>query len=136
MSKIVKIIIAVVIVLVVVFFIYKVASSQTENKDKEATTRVDYTTADNAATSGEAAALLRTLKNLEKVELNGDIFSDPAFTVLFDFSKVLTPIDKYRQNPFAPIGAPNTLSRKSASLEIEGTVGAQPSGTSTATTTR
>ena len=47
---------------------------------------------------------LRLLRNIEGVELNGVIFSDPAFAVLRDFSRSIVNEERGRSNPFAPVG--------------------------------
>lgn len=133
MSKVIKIVIGVVVLIAVIFLVYKVTSSEEKTPDNQVAERVDYTTAENVVATGEAAALLRTLKNLEKVELDGAIFSDPAFQILFDYSKDITPIQKYRQNPFSPIGTPNTIRRDSVitgSIETDAPAGG-PQATST-----
>lgn len=46
----------------------------------------------------------RILVNLEGLRLNDDIFSDPLFRSLIDFSVDLEPQEKGRDNPFAPLG--------------------------------
>ncbi|HEX9608746.1 MAG TPA: hypothetical protein VGA06_00865 [Candidatus Paceibacterota bacterium] len=48
--------------------------------------------------------LLVTLLQLRSVELNGRIFSNPAFHSLRDFSQPIAPQPVGRNNPFAPLG--------------------------------
>jgi len=47
---------------------------------------------------------LRLLRNIESVELNSAVFSDPAFAVLRDFSRSIVNEERGRSNPFAPLG--------------------------------
>lgn len=132
MSKFIKIAIGIVVVLVIFFVVSKIIKSDEKTDNRQVATRVDYSDTENLAVSGEAAALLRTLNNLEKVELNGDIFFDPAFRDLVDYSKVINPIQKYRQNPFSPIGSPNSIRRNTFEVGA-GTDAPQNSGQATST---
>lgn len=47
--------------------------------------------------------LLVMLTNLKTVQLNGAIFSDPAFLSLSDFDVTIPPQPAGRSNPFAPL---------------------------------
>lgn len=58
-------------------------------------------TSENAV-GKELLSLLLTLKSLD---LKEDIFADPAFRRLEDFSLELAPQPVGRSNPFAPFGA-------------------------------
>ena len=53
--------------------------------------------------SDESLKILDALSELKKLQLNGEIFSDPAFGSLEDFSKPVDPEPIQRPNPFAPI---------------------------------
>jgi len=61
--------------------------------------------------SGEAATvereLLGLLLEIKSVELDGSIFSDPAFRSLKDFGQELISLPVGRSNPFAPFGVGN-----------------------------
>lgn len=110
MSKTFKIIIGVVVIVVVLALVYSIFSSGDSNSSDQAVNTVSFSSLNpNSPTPvpNEAARLVRMLQNLENIELDGAIFSDPAFLVLIDFSKIIAPIDNYRQNPFAPIGVGN-----------------------------
>jgi hypothetical protein len=57
-----------------------------------------------------------TLLNLQAINLNDDIFSEPAFTVLVDNTVRLNqPGNEGRLNPFAPIGTDQTTINLEAS---------------------
>ena len=51
----------------------------------------------------EAQQLIQSLAALRAVELDGAIFSNPAFRALRDFSTPITPEPVGRENPFAPL---------------------------------
>jgi len=67
----------------------------------------------NSAPTGSPSAdsadqqLVSTLLALRAVTLNGNIFSDPAFLSLQDFSTTIVPEPVGRDNPFAPL--PSTV---------------------------
>ncbi len=47
--------------------------------------------------------LLKTLGKLKKLHLDDGVFSNPVWLSLRDFGKILTPEQKGRLNPFAPL---------------------------------
>lgn len=55
----------------------------------------------NVAVDNDLIALLSTLKS---IKLDANIFSDPAFQSLQDFSQALVSEPVGRTNPFAPLG--------------------------------
>lgn len=57
---------------------------------------------DNTA-SAEESNLLTILLDLQEVELDESIFSDPVFRSLEDFGQDIVPEPVGRENPFAPI---------------------------------
>jgi len=60
------------------------------------------------ANNGEAQKLLRTLKNLEDLELDTEIFDDPAFNALVDFGRPIQKRPVGRLNPFTSIDLTET----------------------------
>ena len=60
-------------------------------------------TSPEGAAGGVEQELLATLLELRTVELDGAIFTDPAFRSLRDFSQPLEPQPVGRNNPFAPL---------------------------------
>jgi len=50
--------------------------------------------------------LVNNLLELRSIKLEGQIFSDPAFARLRDFSTAIVSEPIGRRNPFAPLGAP------------------------------
>lgn len=48
--------------------------------------------------------LLKALQDLQRLRLDGSIFSNPVWVTLEDFGKELAPQSAGRPNPFAPIG--------------------------------
>jgi len=68
--------------------------------------------------NGEAQRLLRTLKNLENLELDTEIFDDPAFNALVDFGRPIQKRPVGRLNPFSAIDLTET--------PLDGSVGQTP----------
>lgn len=61
--------------------------------------------ATGGAGSGDPAGeFLQILLNLQRIDLSSQLFSDPLFRGLTDFSTVLPTKTPGRQNPFAAIG--------------------------------
>lgn len=99
------------VLVVILALLYSIFTSDNPDASNQPISTVTYSSGDPnnpTVVPNEAARLVRILKNLENIELDGSIFDDPAFLVLIDFSKIIAPIDKFRQNPFAPIGVGNT----------------------------
>jgi len=72
-----------------------------------------YTLAPSSATGpvlsseggdGPGRDVVETLRQLDAVKLDAAIFSEPAFTILKDFSTQIIPEPVGRPNPFAPLG--------------------------------
>jgi hypothetical protein len=53
--------------------------------------------------------LLNTLLELKAIRLDGQIFIDPAFSTLRDFTTDIVSEPIGRRNPFAPLGEPGEL---------------------------
>jgi hypothetical protein len=53
---------------------------------------------------------LQLLLSLQKIDLSGDLFLNPIFAGLVDFSTELQPQTPGRVNPFAPIGSVGSVS--------------------------
>jgi hypothetical protein len=70
--------------------------------------------------SGESADqdLVGSLLVLRSVTLAGDVFSDPGFLVLQDFSTPIVPEPVGRTNPFAPLSG-NAQANQSTSHEAQ-----------------
>ncbi len=65
--------------------------------------------------------LVTTLLALRAVQLDGTIFSDPAFMSLKDFSTPIVPEPIGRSNPFAPLssGSGNTTAASSTRAAVQ-----------------
>lgn len=121
MPKIKNIIIFVVIAGALIFaYIYFVQPSFTgQNTDlvSQSSTSSDLGSTTNASTgdtSAVAGNFLTLLLGVKTIQLNTDIFSDPAFLSLHDSSIVLVPDTAIgRANPFAQFGAENVATTPS-----------------------
>ena len=68
-----------------------------------------------AGQSGVGGEFLTTLLNIRSIQLDGTLFTNPAFRSLQDFTTDLVDtVDAGRPNPFAPIGADSLASSQSA----------------------
>jgi hypothetical protein len=56
-------------------------------------------------TSPLSQEILITLGQLQTIELEPSIFTDPAFVSLTDFGVTIPPQTAGRRNPFAPVGS-------------------------------
>lgn len=112
-SKIKNIIILVAIGLVLVlvyFFFIKKAPEEPALVSSNA----DGTIVDNSVANSNSSALtkefLTLLLNVKSININDQIFSDPAFSSLIDSSiSILNDGNEGRPNPFAPIGSDLTI---------------------------
>lgn len=93
------------------------------------------TTNQNSADTEEInREFVATLLNLQAINLNDDIFSQPAFTVLVDNSVRLNqPGNQGRPNPFAPIGSDPVNSEDA--LDMQASVSTASSTETTGTIT-
>lgn len=48
----------------------------------------------------ETQAFLRRLNELQEIKLSNELFSDPRFNALVDFSQPIQPVPFGRENPF------------------------------------
>jgi hypothetical protein len=80
----------------------------------------DLTSAAPTASANPADQdLVNTLLTLRTVQLDGTIFTDPAFMSLKDFSTQIVPEPVGRTDPFAPLSAaaaPSASSTRSAQI--------------------
>lgn len=63
-----------------------------------------------AVVNSEGMEILALLNEMQKIALSTDIFKDPLFLNLKDFTVVLPEEQRYRPNPFAPIGKDAVIS--------------------------
>ncbi len=63
----------------------------------------------SAVTGGspESQQILNALNELKNIKLDGQIFTDPVFQGLEDFTRQVNEEPKQRPNPFAPISPSN-----------------------------
>lgn len=108
-----KLIVIVVALVVVVGAWYTLSSSGTPT----AILTTDAPTGSVAVDSADQA-LVGSLLTLRTVSLSGDIFNDPGYRVLKDFSTTIVPEPVGRQNPFQPLTAPASSS-PSASRQVQ-----------------
>lgn len=62
-----------------------------------------------SAQSAAERELLNTLLELKAIRLDGQVFVDPAFGALRDFTTDIVSEPIGRRNPFAPLGEPGEL---------------------------
>jgi hypothetical protein len=93
--------IIVVIVLVVVGFVVYSYLFKNDKQDQLILNSAGVVNANQTYAGREIVVLLSDLRS---IKLNDDIFSNPAFKKLIDFSLPISSEPKGRNNPFAPIG--------------------------------
>jgi len=92
-------------VLVAGFIWYGMSERQSEGLLTSDSSLSSGATAQNAA----ERELLNTLLELRAIRLDGEIFSDPSFNALRDFSTDIVSEPIGRRNPFAPLGETGVL---------------------------
>lgn len=142
MSKNIKKVIIVLIVLILIV----VGASMFSGKTSQTPSLQSTTTGGTAAPLTQNASTSQAMKdtesinrefvsmllNLQSIDLNDDIFSEPAFVALIDNTVRLNqPGNEGRQNPFAPIGFDSSVQTTS----LEASVGNAVSGQTTDDTT-
>jgi hypothetical protein len=55
------------------------------------------------------AEIISQLRQIQGLNLESDIFVDPVFNYLKDYSKEIQPEDSGRSNPFAPLGTDDVV---------------------------
>ncbi|PIR86272.1 hypothetical protein COU13_01935 [Candidatus Kaiserbacteria bacterium CG10_big_fil_rev_8_21_14_0_10_43_70] len=99
-----KILFAGVAVIIAGFVWYGMSEKQGENS------LLTSTSISSAATqTAVERELLNTLLELRSIRLDGEIFSDPAFNSLRDFTTDIVSEPIGRRNPFAPLEEPGVL---------------------------
>ncbi|MDZ4227004.1 MAG: hypothetical protein U1D26_00840 [Patescibacteria group bacterium] len=95
-----KLIIIVSVVVVVALAWWGISGTGSPSSSSLLTTQPTYAT-ENAADQN----LVATLLALRAVKLEGNIFADPAFIALIDFSTEIVPEPVGRADPFAPLSS-------------------------------
>lgn len=92
-----------ILALIVAFVAYRAFLSKRKDADSS---QVGLVASSEIETDRVAAAdeFLGILLSLQQIELRDDLFREPLFRSLKDFSKPLRPQIPGRVNPFAPIG--------------------------------
>ena len=93
--------IIIIIVLVAAFLAYRFFFLKSDPAP-EGLNSLDFSTENGTAATDEFIALINELQN---VKLKTELFSNPAYRALKNFSKPLIPEPKGRPNPFLPISA-------------------------------
>jgi hypothetical protein len=134
--------IAGVLILVYVFFIKPSSSSNQANLVSSSGTTTSTATGSGTdtgtqnATSSIAGNFLTLLLSVKTIQLNTDIFSDPAFTSLHDSSIVLVPdATTGRPDPFAQFGAEDVATPTSSTRTGTNTTPIMPGTTNPASGT-
>ncbi|MDD5318755.1 MAG: hypothetical protein PHF79_02975 [Candidatus Pacebacteria bacterium] len=134
MSKL-KPIIIIVIIVVIGFFVYSyffVNKAPVQSTGGLSQTNV-------AAGSGSDLtpdqSFVTQLATIDTISLKDDIFNDPVFASLVDFSRELVPQTPGRPNPFAPLGS-NDANISASSSANGGVTSASATSTKTATSTK
>lgn len=101
-----KNIIIIVIVIIAAFFLY----STFFQGDREGTSLL--TSRSNIGSSSEilGADIIRAINQIDSLDLDKSIFTDPVFQSLIDRSEPIDPEPTGRFNPFAPIGTGGSVS--------------------------
>ncbi|MEN9649810.1 MAG: hypothetical protein RL094_777 [Candidatus Parcubacteria bacterium] len=132
-----KYLILIVILVVIAFLAYTKfmpASSATSSNALVRTSQTASTGGNTSASEGPGREFVNQLLAIQNIRFNVDIFSDPAYLSLVDFSRELIPQPAGRPNPFAPLGQNDTEVSASGSSTNGFTISAQ--GTTTASTSR
>ncbi len=95
-----KKVVIVVVVIVIAFVLYAYLF---KNEKKNDITSFNPNSI-NANQPGAGKDIIVLLSDLKSIKLNDDIFSNPSFKKLVDFSLPISSEPKGRNNPFAPIG--------------------------------
>jgi len=94
-----------IILLVLGYFLYKQFSV-----DDNSTVVVTETNEGVAAIGADIAILLNQINELQ---IDSELFTDPAYQSLTDLTNVITPIPQGKKNPFAPfVTAPTKAAPK------------------------
>ncbi len=118
------ILIAVVVVLVIIVIIWFVMKKPKSLDEKQ----VAFT--DDSMTNIEKD-MIASLATIDKININPEVFNNPAFAQLVDMSRRITEEPIHRANPFAPIDIAailesqaqeeNTQSSESADIDFNST---------------
>ena len=76
-------------------------------------------TAVHAGSSPIELQTIQLLRDVESVDLSSEIFSDPAFTVLRDFSRTVVSEPRGRNNPFAPLTAEDFATTTAKTISVQ-----------------
>ena len=93
------------IIVVVLIVLVAVAAYFYVGRDQSGDTLLVGVQGENPAVDGD---LLSALRELKKLKLDQEIFKNPAWLSLSDFSQTLAPQEKGRINPFAPFSSTGT----------------------------
>lgn len=135
--------IAAVLVFAYIFFAKPPSAEQTNLVSSSGTTasggqssNVGTNTANGSDTSAVASNFLTLLLSVKTIQLNTDIFSDPAFTSLHDSSIVLVPdATTGRPDPFAQFGVGDTTPTSSTTGTVNPPTTASTGSTASNTST-
>lgn len=92
-----------VIIIFVGYLAYKGSSPQTASSGGVTRTAVSTVPSSAGVAPGPGQEFVSQLLAIHNINLNLDLFSDPVFLGLHDFSRTIPDQPKSRLNPFAPI---------------------------------
>jgi hypothetical protein len=124
--------IAVLVVILIGYFVYKGSHSSSTSSGGVTRQAVSQTTSVGGIAPGPGQEFVSQLLAIHNINLNLDLFTDPVFIGLQDFSRAIPDQPKYRPNPFAPINA----SELNGSADNSQTVGVNASAQTGVTTVK
>lgn len=104
----------------IVFVCARIFQSETQAQEEEPLVVPDAAPAEEGSRNQAGREILALLSDLRSINLDGSIFSDPAFQALKDTTVKLTEEPKGRPNPFAPIGKDVVLSEDFSAFATTG----------------
>lgn len=109
-SSIIKIATVVIVIAVIGFFGYNYLNGSSSSSG-------DISIVPNSDTSAVGAQVLSALNQLNRLNLDAGIFSNPTFKSLKDFSRPLPTEPVGRINPFSPIGIDASISNSTSTTD-------------------
>lgn len=107
-NKNIIIIASVIIVIAIIYFVFFRSNSNTNSSGSLTTISGSQSSAqtNNTDVNVTSQQFLTELLNIDSIKIDPSIENNPAFTVLVDYSKPITPdTNPGRVNPFAPLGS-------------------------------
>jgi hypothetical protein len=137
MFNIKKIIIAVVVIVMAfagyTYFISGNTGGSASGVTRQAVSTTSAGTASSAALDGPGKEFVSQLLAIQNIRFNLDLFNDPVFKGLQDWSREILPQESGRPNPFAPLEGDTGGTQAAGGAGFSGNISSDssaPSGTS------